>query len=187
MVSINVMSLSLEGKFMKRFHNEHGFAMIEILLVISIIAVISSIALPNVINSFKTVYVNHEMLNLYSEMRFLQNANRLCIYNQEDVFHYLTPNAINQEMATFSIKSNNKNKYHLIMVSKNLSEHRLSPNFSFENDFNIYMNNSKNTTTIHNSRAPNSVSFTLKMKNNENICNPVIIVDSVGRIRIGNN
>ena len=187
MVNINVMSSSLEGIFMKRFHNERGFAMIEVLLAVSIFAVISLIALTNVNNSFKTVYVNHEIINLYSKMRFLQNANRICNYNQEDVFHYLTPNSGNQKINIFRIESSKKNRYNLDIAGNDLDEHKLLTNFSFEDNFYIYTNYEKVTSTIRNSYASNPVAFKLKILNHDEICNPVIIVDSVGRIRINDN
>ena len=129
--------------------------MVEVILTITLIAVIAAIVLPNISNAFKGVYVNYEMLNLYGEMRFIRSANRLTSYNKQDIFLEQTINESNT--GNFLIKSDNKKQYALYNGNTSLREHTLSPNFLFETKLLI---SASRAGTISNAQAPNPRSFT---------------------------
>lgn len=55
---------------------QRGFATLEIISAITVIAVLMSIALPNVNRIIDSVALDYETKSLYSELRFLQSLSR---------------------------------------------------------------------------------------------------------------
>ncbi|MBR1398040.1 MAG: type II secretion system protein [Selenomonadaceae bacterium] len=64
--------------------NERGYAMIEVVFAITVIAILASVVLPKIEAAFKTVYVDYEIRNLYGEMRFMQAANRISSFKTNE-------------------------------------------------------------------------------------------------------
>lgn len=60
---------------------QKGFATLEIALVVFIIAVLVSAALPNAARVLDRVSLDYEIKRLYTEMRFLQSYDRMAFMN----------------------------------------------------------------------------------------------------------
>ena len=163
---------------MKYLKNQRGYAMIELILVLTTISILSSVVLPNISNSFKTAYVNYEMQNLYSEMRFIQAATRICTFNNEDVFSLATKEKYDSAKS-FIIQKNDftKNSYALSFNNNYIRQHYIASTFSFPHTLSISSNEKCNIKNF------NNASFTLYLTKNSVECKPYIVVDSVGRIR----
>ena len=154
--------------------NERGYAMIEIVFLISIIAIFSSLAIPNVFNSFKTVYVEYEIRNLYGELRFMQTASRIMNFNNEDIFQ----NAMSNKKIVYLYTNIFDDKYSLVIRSDLIRKHNLAPNFTFNNKDHVRF---LNEGIMH---VDKGVRGNIFLKRNSEDCKPLIKFDSVGRIRI---
>lgn len=60
---------------------QKGFAMLEIILAMMIIALLMSAVLPNAIHVVDRAALDYETKRLYSELRFLQTINRSGTFN----------------------------------------------------------------------------------------------------------
>ena len=158
--------------------NERGYAVIEVLFLVTVIGILSSIVIPKVDNAFKTVYSDYLMKSLYSELRFIQSSSRINSFNKDDVFN------INKNDKFFIIiSSNTKRRYRIKMSDETeIRKYNLRPNFFFENDF--YLTVSREG--IIKEHFNKNVSDRIKLTYDSQICNPVIVFDSVGRIRFEN-
>ena len=154
--------------------NERGYAMIEVVFLISIVAILLSLAIPNVINSFKTAYVEYEIRNLYGELRFMQTASRVMNFNNKDIFKNITFNKDILYLYTNIFDD----KYSLVIRTDLIRKHSLAPNFTFNNKDHVRFSNEG---IMH---VDKGVSGTIFLKRDLENCKPLIKFDSVGRIRI---
>ena len=157
--------------------DERGYALIEILFLVTVISILSAIALPRVENAFKIVYADYFMKTLYSEIRFLQSSMRICYYNIEDAFYE------KKKVRTFSMSISNTN-YNIVLPRENkvLRSYSMRSNFSFKYNY-IFLS----TTSEGNLNSLNGSSNSLILTFNSKDCNPAIVFDSVGRIRFENS
>ena len=165
-------------KKLKSLKDEKGYVVIEVLFLVTVIGILSSIVIPKVDNAFKTIYADYLMKSLYSELRYMQSYSRISFFSDENVFN------INKAGRSFvAISSNTQRRYRIRMSdNEELRRYYLRPNFSFEKDFFITISQ-KGILEENYSR---SVSDRIKLTYNSQICNPIIVFDSVGRIRFEN-
>lgn len=153
--------------------NEHGYAMIEIVFLITVIAILSSIILPKVSHSLQTVQADHFIKTVYSELRFVQATSRVTSYNKEKIFGKQN---LNFAFSVTSFSPNIRVKLHNNLLRK----YTMPSYLSFEQDFSI---NISNEGILNNSKGKNPTSGSIVLKNGSKRLKPVIVYDSVGRIR----
>ena len=66
---------------MKEIKNQRGFATLEIILVVAIIAIFSTVTLPKMARSLEKVYLDYEMKHLYSDLNLARDLSRSVNYN----------------------------------------------------------------------------------------------------------
>ena len=162
---------------MKSIKNEHGYAMVEIVFLITVIAILASIILPKVSHSFQTVQADYFIKTIYSELRFIQATSRVTSYRKDKIFedYNTTP--------SFSVTSFNPNIR--VEFRDHVFRKYIMPSYlSFEQDFSITINNEG---IIRNSKGKSSNSGNILLKNGSEKFKPVIVYDSVGRIRFSEN
>ena len=164
-------------KGLKLPKDEKGYALIEVLLLTTVIAVLASIVIPKVNEGFKTVYADYLMKSLYSELRFMQSSSRINSYSTDDVFK------VHKTSKTFrAVSSNSNRRYRIINIDGSIRTYNLRPNFYFENDFSFTIS-SKGTIKEH---MTGSSSNNVKLTFDSKVCGSIIVYDSVGRIRFEN-
>ena len=159
---------------------ESGYALIEIVFLVAIIAILSSIIIPKISNELQIAQADYLIKSLYSELRFMQAAQRINVYKKEDIL------PVNKKMKFFILVSNNDNKRYCIRFdnSEELRKYKLPSNFSFEDDF--YLVITEGGTVSNNFTSTNS--DTIRLKDNKGkFYKPFIVFDSVGRIRFSNS
>ena len=159
---------------------ESGYALIEIVFLVAIIAILSSIIIPKISNELQIAQADYLIKSLYSELRFMQAAQRINVYKKEDIL------PVNKKMKFFILVSNNDNKRYRIRFdnSEELRKYKLPSNFSFEDDF--YLVITEGGTVSNNFTSTNS--DTIRLKDNKGkFYKPFIVFDSVGRIRFSNS
>ena len=158
---------------------ERGYAMIEVVFAITVIAILASAVLPKIEAAFKTVYVDYEIRNLYGEMRFMQAANRITSFNPNNGW------GISVAYRPFMIVTgSNRSSYSLyIGSSTSIRRHYLAPNFRLEQIYNIIANRKGTLSTSLNKDDQKRFKITY----NGEVCTPVIIYDTLGRFRITHN
>ena len=62
-------------------NNQNGFATLEIILIIAIIAILSTVAVPKMARILDKVALNYEMKHLYSELNLTRTLNESAGYN----------------------------------------------------------------------------------------------------------
>ena len=159
--------------------NERGYAMIEVVFAITVIAILASVVLPKIEAAFKTVYVDYEIRNLYGEMRFMQAANRISSFKTNEGW------GISAAYRPFMIVTgSNRSSYSLyIGSSTSIRRHYLAPNFRLEQIYNIIANRKGTLSTSLNKDDQKRFKITY----NGEVCTPVIIYDTLGRFRITHN
>ena len=162
---------------MKNLLNEKGYALIEVIFLVTVIAILSSIVVPKISASLQTVQADYFIKTLYSELRFIQASRRVTPIIESDIFD------INLQPKTFSIMSKQQD----IRVRINIEtyrEHRMPSTFSFEKDFDIRITD---RGILNDIKSNNKNSGTILLKDNSKKLKPTIVFDSVGRLRFGDN
>ena len=161
--------------------NEKGYALIEVVFLVAVIAVLSSIAIPKISNEFQTMQAEYLMKSLYSELRFMQAARRINSYKQQDEEII---QARNNGAYCILISSNEKKRYRLTLVyDEELRRYNLPSNFAFTDNFYIVITPIGALKEAFSGRT----SGTIKLKDNSGKeYKPFIVFDSVGRIRFSN-
>lgn len=162
--------------------NEKGYALIEVVFLVAIVAILSSIAVPKISNELQIAQADYLMKSLYSELRFMQAARRTSAYKEESLLPaYKNMNSLN-------LVSSNINKRYRIRFGDNeeLRRYNLPSAFSFEKDFFITVMDSG---TLSNDFLDDGYSGNIKLINNRThkLYKPFIVFDSVGRIRFSND
>ena len=175
----NSLSLNQQSQI-NPMQKERGYALIEIVFLVAIIAILSSVIIPKISNELQIAQADYLMKSLYSELRFMQAAQRINVYKKEDIL------PVNKKMKFFILVSNNDNKRYRIRFdnSEELRKYKLPSNFSFEDDF--YLVITEGGTVSNNFTSKNS--DTIRLKDNiGKFYKPFIVFDSVGRIRFSNS
>ena len=166
-------------KNLKIMRDERGYALIEILILIAVIAILSAAVLPKISNSFKVVCSRYIMQNIYSELRFLQTVARTANFDKENTVMNMP--IVEKVGGTFSVRVVS-NQYVFRMTGQSIRRYNLPPNFSFEKT--LYMRITS-SGTIKDNDSNNSGQ--VRLKRGTELCKPFIVFDSVGRIRTVNN
>ena len=172
-------------KLLKSFTNERGYALIEVVFLVAVIAVLSSIAIPKINNEIQIAYADYLMKGVYSELRFMQVARRVTSYNAPEVL------GITKQGKSFILVSSNENKRYRIRIGDDgeLRNYILPPKLYFENDFfmTIRADSILNNGFLKSDQSPSSNHIKLKNLDTNKLYKPVIRYDSVGRIRFRND
>lgn len=161
--------------------NERGYALIEVVFLIAVIAVLSAVAIPKMSNGLQIAQADYLMKSLYSELRFMQAAKRISSYQEEDVL------SVSKPTRSFIVISSNDNKQYRIRLDDDdeVRKYKLPSNLSFKNDFSIRMTYEG---VVSNARSSNKNSGNIVLIDNLNKqYKPFIVFDSVGRIRFSND
>lgn len=166
--------------YFKLRRDEKGYALIEIVFLVAIIAILSSIIVPKIGNELQIAQADYLMKSLYSEIRFMQAARRTSAYKDELILP-------NKKMKSLSLISSNTNKRYRIRFddSEELRRYNLPSSFSFENNFFIAV---MDGGILSNSVLNGGYSGNIKLINNKThkVYKPFIVFDSVGRVRFSN-
>ena len=155
--------------------SEQGYALIEVIFLVTVIAILSSIVVPKIAASLQTVQADYFMKTVYSELRFIQASIRITPVIKDEVFD------INLQPKTFTVMSNEQN-IRVKINSETYREYKMPSGFSFDEDFNISISKDGIFKDLN---SKNKVSFNIQLKNNSQKLKPHILIDSVGRLRFG--
>ena len=160
--------------------SQRGYAIIEVVFLVSVIAILSTIIVPKIDTAYQNVYADYAIKNVYSGIRLSQAANRTAIFNADNIMN------IKRVSYSFYISSSyDRTRYMIANGDGNiLYNYYLPPNFSFENRFRFIVSGGG---IVHDLINGNNTSGHLILQRNSKNCNPFIIYDSVGRIRIARN
>ncbi len=149
-------------------NNQRGFATLEMILVILIIAVLSAVALPNAARMVDAVRLDYEMKIFLSTLDFAKSLNKNAFY-QRDIFKDVIPgNKINELKVNIT-----GTEYGIYRGGQAVFEsHQLPEGFSM--NCNATLDDSISFTKANNG--------TLTMTSRQNF-NRYIIFNSVGRWR----
>ena len=159
--------------------NQKGYAIIEIIIVGAILAIFSSMIVPKINDSLQSAKANYLIESLYSELRYIQALSRLTNYDKSDLFQIGT-----KDFSPYALHQKNFNYFtvRLFNDSNLLRKYIIPENFYFNEEFSF----SISTKGIpNNSESKPTDSGRIILKNNSKICKPVIVYDSVGRLRFG--
>ena len=164
----------------KYLKNEKGYALIEVVFLITVIAILSSIVIPKISSELKIAHADYLMKSLYSEIRFMQTAKRMSTYKESIIL------PISKTSKSFVLVSSDKSKQFRLRMgnSEEIRKYKLPSYFSFENDFFI---SAKDEGIIYDSFSNSSNHIKLIDNSTNKAYKPFIIFDSVGRIRFSNN
>ena len=150
----------MRNNFLK---DERGYAMIEVLLGIMIIAILTSAALSNLNNSFKTVYSNYVITSTYSKINFIRAFSRI------DHPNFSEMKGSSPLWLYFYRRS-----YFFYINRQEVFKQYLSPNFSFDKAHQIkFMPNSMQATQGH-----------INLYYGSEVLKPAIVINNAGRVRI---
>ena len=162
--------------------NESGYALIEVVFLVAVVAILSSIVVPKIGNELQVAQADYLMKSLYSELRFMQAARRTSAYEDKSFF------PTSKKMKSLSLISGNTNKRYSVRFNNDeeIRRYNLPPNFSFENNFLITV---KDNDILSNAFLDSGYSGNIKLIDNKThkTYKPFIIFDSVGRLRFSNS
>ena len=168
-------------KKLKCIIDERGYALIEVVFLMAVIAILSATVIPKIGEGMKTAQADYLMKSLYSELRFMQTAKRITPDNKENVL------GVYKQTTSFVVISSNENKQYRIRFSNNeeFRKYKLPPNLSFKEDFSIKI---IDEGLVSNSKSNNKYSGSIVLIDNFNKqYKPFIVFDSVGRIRFADS
>ena len=104
-------------------NNQNGFATLEIILIIAIIAILSTVAVPKMARILDKVALNYEMKHLYSELNLARSIGKSSNFNASIFNGQINSDGsaglyINKSTNSYEIKRNNLNVF---SYSHNLS------------------------------------------------------------------
>ena len=160
--------------------NERGYALIEVVFLIAVIAILSATVIPKIGNELQVAQADYLMKSLYVELRFMQVSIKTSTYKKEDVL----PTA-GKKISSFVVVGNNTKKQYRIRLNddEELRKYKLPYNFSFANNF--FLGTTYNGTLSDSLNNKNSDTIKL-IDNKGKSYKPFIVFDSVGRIRFSN-
>lgn len=163
---------------------QKGFATIEIILAVMIIAVLVSFAVPNTVRLIDRVSLDYETKKLYSDLRFLQELNRSGNVNTTGTIS----NEVDTGTAAYMMFTEEPPAYKITRGLENNSPFVREPyrlrnckkiSFKYEIQRNaITFNGFGNATNVSNGALSNTLILTSQLGKKK-----YIKFDSVGRIR----
>ena len=164
----------MENKFVIK--NERGYALIEVVFVITVIAILFSIVAPKIVKSLQTVQADYFMKTVYSELRFIEATKRVAPTEDSDIFK------MELQPKVFIIKSQRQN-IKVTINNETYRSYKMPSDFNFEKNFEILVSNRGIFNDI---KSQNKNSVTIRLKNDSKNLKPYIVFDSVGRLRFSN-
>ncbi|MBR1396238.1 MAG: type II secretion system protein [Selenomonadaceae bacterium] len=164
-------------------NNERGYALIEVIFFVTVIAILSSVVVPKIGDSLKIVQSDYLIKTVYSELRFIQALTRVTTYGTDKIFDN------NKTVHNFFVVSDEKeiaveNQDNVNANQRVMRRYILPLDFHFENEF--FMRLTEKGIFKNNYSKDSSVSNHIILKNKSERCRPFIIFDSVGRLRFSN-
>ncbi len=164
---------------MNKFKNQRGFATLEIILVVGIIAIFSTVALPRMRIILNKVYLDYEMKHLYSELNFARSIGKSSTFNSGIFQNFDNSGSGNIEFWLYSKYYSNKsarNRYQMMRPAVTSS-----PNYrhNLSNDIELEFEHGDSLLKLNLSNLGNSKTFTLNSKSGDNA---YIYIDTVGRV-----
>lgn len=164
-------------------NKQNGFATLEIILIIGIIAIFSTVAVPKMARILDKVALNYELKHLYSELNLARSIGKSSTYNG-----WAFPDSNSQHKVELFLYSRNfsssniRNRYMIMRQSLNSSKsyffHKLT------NDIKLEFSSGNKVLKINfnnpnrNSEGSKTLTLTSKYENSAQIK-----FDSVGRWR----
>ena len=155
--------------------NEKGYALIEVVFLVTVIAILSSIVVPKISESFKIARADHLMKTIYSELRFIQATTRLTFFDGDNIFD------VHKPVNNFYVVIRGTNV--VVESNKRLRSYEIPSGFYFEKNFFMSITDRGIVHDYYN----DAVSGRVKLMNNSKLLRPVIVFDSVGRIRFSDH
>ena len=168
-------------RYFNLYINERGYAFIEVVLLIAVIAILSAAVIPKIGNGMKIAQADYLMKSLYGDLRFMQTAKRITSYKKEEIM------VVNKSTSSLvAISSNEKKQYRIRFGdTEELRKYKLPANLSFKKNFSIQMSIEG---ILSNANSNNEHSGSIILTDNLNKqYKPFIVFDSVGRIRFSNS
>ena len=159
--------------------NQNGFANLEIILILGIIAIFSTVAVPKMARILDKVALDYELKHLYSELNLARSIGKSSTFHG-GIFNGITNPEGAAEIWIYSGKhqtKNVKNSYQIRRASISHYRHKLSNEISL----NLDMSGEYNTPLkINCYKFGISKTLTLTSKYSNNA---YIYIDTVGRSR----
>ena len=172
-------------RYLKSMTNERGYAIIEVVFLVAVIAILSTIVIPKINDEIQIAYADYIMKSIYSELRFMQVSRRTSAFKSSNILY-----VSKKEGSYFLVSSNAKKQYRIrINDNEELRNYVLPPKLSFETDFFMTVRDEEKLANVFLAvgQSPNSNHIKLKNVDTDKSYKPIIIYDSVGRIRFKNN
>ena len=165
---------------MENVKNQYGFATLEIVMVVAIVAVLSTVAVPKMARTLDKVFLDYETKNLYSELNFARSIGKSStfegsLFAVEDSKHKTEIWIYGQNYPTNSVKNR-----HIIKRTSVTRENFYIHNLT--NDIKLTFNKGNEILKISfdNPSRYSSFSNTLTLTSKFNRQSKIIF-DSVGR------
>lgn len=161
---------------------QKGFATLEIIFAVFIIAVLMSCAIPNVVRIIDTVAFDYETKKFYSDLRFLQAVNRSGKFNTSGMGRSFIMNdsaifmKINKETNSYQILRGDNTPLREAHYMRNLKKMEFGGNISSPIQFDA----TGRVTNQNNSNLDGTITLTSRLGKTSKI-----VFNSVGRIRGG--
>ena len=168
--------------------NQNGFATLEIILIIGIIAIFSTVAVPKMARILDKVALDYELKHLYSDLNLARSLGKSSMI-EGGIFPNSFDNTGNGQIEFWIYSrnySNPKNRYQIkrpAVTSSNYYRHNLINGVELEID-KVY--NTMEKLTFNNKTRYDNWSKTLKFSSNPKLVNKTtaeVTFDSVGRWR----
>ncbi|MBQ7705001.1 MAG: hypothetical protein IJT73_06220 [Selenomonadaceae bacterium] len=164
---------------MNKIKNQRGFAVLEIILIVGVIAIFSSVALPKMKITLDKVALNYEMKHLYSELNLVRSIGKSSTFNG-GIFPTMQDAGHKVEIWLYSKNYSNesaRNRYQIMRTSLTSTpyyRHNLTNGINLEFSGGYYLKE------IDFSNLGDSQKFTLISKFGDKA---YVKIDSLGRVR----
>lgn len=159
---------------------QKGFASLEIILAVLIIALLATVAVPNAARFVDRAAVDYEQKRLYNELQFLRTFDRTATVSSKGtgLADFVTSKMTVGSVAILNLDLK-ANSYQIFRADKTFREpHNLSYGVTFSDETDVDSVSFKSTSGSN----VNSKTIVLKSRRGHKL---KIVFDSVGRIRGG--
>lgn len=168
--------------------NQNGFATLEIILVIGIIAIFSTVAVPKMARILDKVALDYELKHLYSELNFARSIGKSSMID-DGIFNTFNNTGSGQiEFWLYSRNYSNSNMRNRYQIMRQAVTSSVYYRHKFINNVNFEFKNGElmDKITFNNKSRYDNWSKTLQFSSNPNLVNKTtaeVTFDSVGRWR----
>ena len=164
---------------MNKIKNQRGFATLEIILIIGVIAIFSSVALPKMKIILDKVYLNYEMKHLYSELNLARSISKSSTFNG-GIFQTMQDAGHKVELWLYSKNYSNesaRNRYQIMRQSLSSTPYY---RHNLTNEINLEFSGGYYVKKVDFSNLGDQQTFTLNSQFGDKA---YIKIDSLGRVR----